>query len=57
MTIIVRWVSCNQGGFEDIEMQVVESNHPRFIKGVRFDFGFFTVATKEGYTIISLPEK
>ena len=52
-TIIVRWVKC--GGMYSFEMRVIESNHPQFVKGERFDFGFFTVATNEGYTIISLP--
>ena len=36
-------------------MRVIESDHKRFSNGTRFDFGFFDIATDEGYTIISLP--
>lgn len=36
-------------------MRVIESDHERFIKGSRFDFGFFNIATDEDYTIVSLP--
>ena len=55
-TIIVRWVE-EKGGFtiDDKAMKVMESDHPRFTKGTRFDFGFFKIATKEGYTIVSHP--
>ena len=52
-TIVVKWVPDN--GFYGFEMVVIESNHERFVKGSRFDFGFFAIATAEGYTIISLP--
>lgn len=57
--IIVRWVPEVSGngygnGYGN-EMRVIESDHERFVKGSRFDFGFMTIATKEGYTIISLP--
>jgi hypothetical protein len=52
-TIIVKWVEC--GGIYGTEMRVIESDHERFSKGTRFDYGFFSVATDEGYTIISLP--
>jgi hypothetical protein len=53
-TIVVKWVSDN--GEYGLEMRVVESSHERFVKGSRFDFGFFLVATEEGYTIVSLPK-
>ena len=52
--IIVQWHRIQYEQY-DMEMRVVESNHPRFTKGTRFDFGFFNVATREGYAILSLP--
>ena len=52
--ITVRWIKEEEWG-HDKAMQVVESDHKRFTKGSRFDFGFFDIATTEGYTIISLP--
>jgi len=53
-TIIVKWV-LEKGFIYEKEMRVIESNHEKFIVGHRFDFGFFQIATDEGYTIISLP--
>ena len=53
-TIIVKWVSEDKWGYGKA-MRVIESSHKRFIKGSRFDFGFFNIATNEGYKIISLP--
>jgi hypothetical protein len=52
-TIVVKWVPT--GGLYGMEMRVIKSNHKCFVKGLRFDFKFFQVATEEGYTIISLP--
>lgn len=52
--IIVRWVPEEAFGYGKA-MRVIESTHPRFVKGYRFDFGFMNIATDEGYTIISLP--
>lgn len=52
-TIVVRWVE--DDGMYGKEMRIVESDHERFSKGTRFDFGFFNIATAQGYTIISLP--
>lgn len=52
--IIVRWVKEDEFGYGKA-MRVIESDHPRFTKGSRFDFGFMSIATDEGYTIISLP--
>jgi hypothetical protein len=52
-TIVVQWVKC--AGQYTQEMRVVASCHKRFVVGSRFDFGFFDVATKAGYTIVSLP--
>lgn len=54
-TIVVKWIPC-KGGMYKKEMRVIESDHERFIVGSRFDFGFFSIATDEGYTIISLPD-
>ena len=57
MTIIIQWID-TQGDLQySEEMRVISSTHPRFTIGSRFDFGFFNIATKEGYTIISLPIK
>ena len=60
-TIIIQWVQCSQEDIEryfyKTEMRVIYSDHYRFVKGSRFDFGFFSIATSEGYTIISLPIK
>ena len=55
-TIIVRWVKEEEFGYGKA-MRVIESDHKRFSKGTRFDFGFFKIATDEGYTIISLPQE
>lgn len=55
-TIVVRWEHDQQAQYV-AEMRVVESDHKRFAKGSRFDYGFFDVATNEGYTIILLPKK
>ena len=52
-TIVVRWYP--ECGVYSHAMRVIESDHPRFEKGTRFDFGFFSIATGEGYTIVSLP--
>ena len=53
-TIIVKWVKEEEWGYGKA-MRVVISDHPRFSVGTRFDFGFFHVATDEGYTIVSIP--
>jgi len=55
-TIIVKWVKEEEYGYGKA-MRVIESDHERFIVGSRFDYGFFNVATDQGYTIISLPLK
>lgn len=41
--------------FTSKSMKVITSNHPRFIEGTRFDFGFLEIASTEGYTIEILP--
>jgi len=38
-------------------MRVVRSNHPQFIDGSRFDFGFLDIASCEGYIITILPSE
>ena len=53
-TIVVKWVPEDDYGYGK-SMRVIESDHERFCKGSRFDFGFFNIATDEGYTIISIP--
>jgi len=53
-TIVVKWIKEEEFGYGKA-MRVIESDHPRFVPGYRFDYGFFCIATDEGYTIISLP--
>lgn len=52
--IVVKWIPEKMFGY-DKAMRVIKSDHKKFIKGSRFDFGFFNIATNEGYTIVSLP--
>jgi len=56
-TIVVKWVKEEVFGYGRYgkAMRVIESDHGRFSNGTRFDFGFFVIATNEGYTIVSLP--
>ena len=54
-TIVVRWGLEGPEDFKNLVMRVVASGHPSFTIGSRFDFGYFNIATVEGYTIISLP--
>lgn len=51
--IIVQWIP--EASFYTKAMQVISSDHERFVVGSRFDYGFFNMATDEGYTIVSLP--
>jgi len=53
--IIVKWVSTEQLDIHAKEMRVVSSNHERFVTGSRFDFGFFRIASGQGYIIEMLP--
>ena len=53
--IIVMWVNTQNDKIYDQEMRVVYSNHERFTKGTRFDFGFLMIASKDGYVIEILP--
>ena len=52
--ITVKWVKEEKFGY-GMAMRVIESTHERFVVGSRFDFGFFSIATEEGYEILSLP--
>ena len=36
---------------------VIESNHPKYTIGTRFDWGYVRQAIKEGYTVTIIPEK
>ena len=51
--IVVQWEP--EEGFYKKAMRVVRSNHPRFSDQSRFDFGFLSIASAEGYTITILP--
>lgn len=53
-TIVVKWVPEKDFGYGKA-MRVIASDHERFSVGTRFDYGFFSIATNEGYTIVSLP--
>lgn len=54
--IVVEWVAESQYGYCQA-MRVIHSSHPRFTVGSRFNFGFFEIATREGYAIMSIPLK
>lgn len=53
-SITVKWVEEHDYGYGKA-MRVIESDHPRFVIGSRFDYGFFDIATNQGYKIVSLP--
>lgn len=52
-TIVVKWIP--EFSQHEKAMRVIESDHERFVVGSRFDYGFFNIATDEGYTIVSIP--
>jgi hypothetical protein len=54
--IIVQWVPEETFGYGKV-MMVIQSNHEIFVPGSLFDFGFFNIATDDGYKIISLPQE
>jgi hypothetical protein len=56
-TITLQWMASPHSSIYDYDMIVTKSNHPKFVVGYRFDFGYFNIATKEGYKIISIPPK
>lgn len=53
--IIVQWVKTDapiEQVYGGMAMVVIDSNHPRFINGSRFDYGFMNIATQQdGYTV------
>ena len=55
-TIVVQWVPEKEFGYGKA-MRVIVSDHPRFVVGYRFDFGFMDIVTDEGYTVVSIPMK
>ncbi len=53
--IILKWVArSNETGYTK-EMRIIYSNHERFVEGSRFDFGFLSIASTDGYIIEILP--
>lgn len=53
--IVVQWQP--EEGMYHKAMRVLVSNHPRFLEGTRYDFGFLEISSCEGYTITVLPSK
>jgi len=53
--LVARWE--HEEGICGLAMNVVCSSHPRFSAGTRFDFGFLSIASDEGYCITILPCK
>jgi hypothetical protein len=43
--------SCEMYAGQDIPV-VVLSDHPRFVPGVRFDYGFLQCALRDGYDVV-----
>ena len=53
--LVVQWQP--EDSHYNMAMRVIAANHPRFVAGSRFDFGFLNIASCEGYTITVLPSK
>ena len=53
--IIVQWIPEDINWGYGKAMRVLKSNHPRFVVGSRFDYGFMGIASEEGFTITVLP--
>ena len=53
--ITVVWEKTKDDTMYDIEIRVVYSNHKRFTRGTRFDFGFLELASRAGFIIEILP--
>jgi len=52
--IVVYWIELEEiSAFGNVlkEMKVLKSNHPRFIEGSKFDFGFLEIANRQGYDV------
>lgn len=52
--IVAQWIPEDTYGYGRA-MRVIQSNHPRFSVGCRFDYGFTGIAGDEGYTVIIKP--
>lgn len=50
--IIATWRKTKDGGKE---LFVVYSDHEKYTKGTRFDFGFLQIASSEGFIVEILP--
>ena len=51
--IVVQWFK--EDSIYKKQMRVMQSTHPRFVNGSRFDFGFMEIAIDEGFAITVLP--
>ena len=49
--IIVQWFATPNDPNYKQTLYVIESDHPRFSKKSRFDFGFMNVANRQGFTV------
>lgn len=49
-TIKCAWIRETAFGYGKA-LRVIESNHPRFVVGSRFDYGFLDIASTQGYRI------
>lgn len=54
MKIVCEWIEEKDFGYGRA-MRVIRSDHPRFVVGSRFDWGFATVAGCQGYSLEILP--
>lgn len=48
--IEVKWVEEKAFGYGKA-MRVIKSNHPKYVIGSRFDYGFMEVVIEEGYEV------
>lgn len=49
-SIRCKWVPEKEFGYGKA-MRVTQSDHPRFVVGSRFDYGFLNVAVEQGYSV------
>lgn len=54
-SIVVQWLETPGDKNYAKTMYVVKSDHHRFVDGSRFDYGFMSVATDQGYRVTVLP--
>ncbi len=52
--IVCEWIEEKEWGYNRA-MRVIKSDHPRFVVGSRFDWGFASVAGCQGYALEILP--